>query len=193
MTSLLKPAVLVAVVLPGAWTALELGRGTLGVNPVEKLINRTGFTALSLLLITLLPTALKIATGVKWPLKVRRMLGLSVFAYATVHLGLYAVLDRDLDPAEMLDDVLKRKFMAVGFAAWLVMLPLAITSTPGWVRRLGGRRWQALHRLVYAAALLAVVHHTWKVKADLTWPVTMGALLAVLLGVRVVDRVRRAR
>jgi sulfoxide reductase heme-binding subunit YedZ len=161
--------------------------GSLGANPIEALINRAGFWALAFLLASLLPTTLRILTGHKGLLKVRRLLGLSAFVYACLHLVLYAVVDQALDVGDIWKDVVKRTFITVGLAALLLLVPLAVTSTKGWVQRLGGRAWQRLHRVSYVASVLAVVHFAWKVKADLLEPAVFGTALALMLVTRVVS------
>jgi methionine sulfoxide reductase heme-binding subunit len=120
----------------------------------------------------------------------RRMLGLFAFFYGTLHLVTYVWFDQFFDVASITKDVLKRPFITVGFAAFLLMVPLALTSTTGWIRRLGGKRWQALHRLVYATAALGVVHYWWLVKADISRPLTYGVILATLLAARLALRMK---
>lgn len=134
-----------------------------------------------------MPTPARALLGLSWPIRVRRLLGLFAFAYATLHLLFYVAVDQGLDVALLAEDVAKRKFMAVGFAAWLLLLPLAVTSTDAWVRRLGFARWKRLHRLVYVAALLGVVHFVWRVKADHSRPLAFAAAIGLLLAARVVS------
>jgi sulfoxide reductase heme-binding subunit YedZ len=168
--------------------AVRIGRlavlDRLGPNPIESALNRLGFWTLVLLLVTLAPTPIQHLTGWKWPLRLRRMLGIETFLYACLHFALYAVLDQGLDLGEIGADILKRKFITVGLLALLLLVPLAVTSTDGWVRRLGFKRWKRLHRLVYAAAALGVIHFAWRVKSDLREPAVFGIALAVLLGIR---------
>jgi len=143
-----------------------------------------GSGALMLLLTTLAVTPVRRLTGYNKIIKTRRTLGLFAFAYATVHFGVYAILDQGLEWSYIIEDVVDRPYITAGFAAFVLMIPLAITSTRGWIRRLG-KRWVTLHRLVYLSAGLGVLHFYWRVKADTLWPVVAAAVLALLLGVRV--------
>ena len=147
--------------------------------------------ALRLLLLTLAVTPLRQLTGEPRLLRFRRLLGLWVFAYASLHFAAYLVLDLRGWWAQVWDEIVQRPYITVGFAAWLLLLPLAVTSTRGWMRRLG-RNWGRLHRLVYAVAVLAVLHFWWVVKSDIREPLLYAAILAVLLGWRLVRRKRRA-
>jgi sulfoxide reductase heme-binding subunit YedZ len=189
----LKPAVFVAALVPLLWLVSRGVRGTLGPDPVAEVLNRLGLYAISLLFCTLACTPLQIVLGWKWPLRVRRMLGLFAFFYATLHFSTYLFVDQGLDITSIGKDIAKRRFVTVGFAGWCLLLPLAITSTQGWVRRLGFRRWKALHRLVYAAGALACIHFIWRFKTALLQPVTFTAVLAVLLGIRLAANVRVRR
>jgi methionine sulfoxide reductase heme-binding subunit len=157
----------------------------LGANPIEVITHSTGKWTLGFLLITLSITPLRRLTGRPWLIKFRRMLGLFAFFYASLHLTTYVWLDKFFDVHEMMKDIEKRKFITIGFAAFCALMPLAVTSTSGWIRRLGGKRWQALHRLVYLSALAGVIHFAWAVKKDLTQPIEFGTVLAVLLAYRV--------
>ncbi|WP_159874744.1 sulfite oxidase heme-binding subunit YedZ [Aquitalea denitrificans] len=186
----LKIAVFVLCLLPlarAAWTVLSGA----AVNPVEFITRSTGTWTLSFLLITLTISPLRQISGWGWPLRLRRMLGLYAFFYGSLHLSTYVWLDQFFDWPGMLHDIVKRPFITVGFAAMLLMTPLAITSTQGWMRRLK-RRWGQLHRLVYPIALLGVLHYWWLVKKDLTQPMLYASVLAVLLGWRVYRRLRRS-
>ena len=187
----LKPAVFVLGLAPAALLARGAVSGTLGANPLEAVTHGTGDWALRFLLITLAVTPLRALTG--WnPLALfRRMLGLFAFFYATLHLLTYLWFDRMFSVSAMLSDVPRRPFIAVGLAAFGSLVPLAATSTAGMIRRLGGRRWRALHRLAYAAAVLGVVHYWWLVKADTTSPRRYAVLLAGLLAARVIVALRR--
>jgi sulfoxide reductase heme-binding subunit YedZ len=189
----LKPAVFLAALGPLSWLVCRGLRGTLGPDPVAEVLNRLGLYAVSLLFCTLACTPLQIVLGWNWPLRVRRMLGLFAFFYATLHFSTYLFVDQGLDLTSIGKDIAKRRFVTVGFAAWCLLLPLAITSTQGWVRRLGFRRWKALHRLVYVAGALACIHFIWRFKTALLQPVSFTVVLAVLLGIRVAasGRVRR--
>jgi sulfoxide reductase heme-binding subunit YedZ len=147
-----------------------------------------------MLLASLVPTPVRILTGWGGAIRWRRMVGLFAFAYAALHFLTYALLDQTLDLPAIVEDIVKRPFIAVGFGAFVLLVPLALTSNNRAVRRLGFVRWQRWHRLVYVSAVLGVVHFIWRVKADLREPLLFAAVLAVLLGIRVVDRVaRRAR
>jgi sulfoxide reductase heme-binding subunit YedZ len=188
----LKPAVFAACVLPFAKLLVDLFGGRLGANPVEAGMNRLGFWTLTFLALALAPTPLHDLLGWKWPQRLRRMLGLFAFAYATAHLAWYAGVDKFFDLRDIAADVTRRRFQAVGFTAWLLLAPLAATSTDRMVRRLGFRRWKQLHRLVYVAAILGVVHFVWRVKADLRRPAWFVAAIGALLLARAVPWLWRA-
>lgn len=179
----LKPVVFMLLLLPAALLLAGLLRGTLGADPVAALLWQTGLWALRLLLASLAVTPLQRLTGWRWPIRWRRQLGLFAFFYACLHLAVYAVFDRSLDLAAVWEDIVERPFITVGALAFLLLVPLAATSTRGAVRRLGPR-WQQLHRLVYLAAGLAVLHYLWLVKADLRPPLIYAGILAVLLLLR---------
>ena len=173
-----------ACALPLALLAWSVFRGTIGPDPIAQLTHATGEWALRFLLLCLAMTPLRRLTNATWPLQFRRMLGLWAFAYASTHLAVYVVLDLGAYWAQVFDDIAKRPFITVGFAAWLLLIPLAITSTKGWMKRMG-RRWGQLHRLIYAVAILAVLHWLWLVKVVGTEPLVYVGIVAVLLGVRV--------
>jgi sulfoxide reductase heme-binding subunit YedZ len=156
----------------------------LGANPVDVITRSTGKWTLTFLLITLSVTPLRKLTASPWLVRFRRMLGLFAFFYGTLHLTTYLWLDKFFDVPAMLHDIAKRRFITAGMTAWTLMLPLALTSTAGWIRRLGGKRWQKLHRLIYVSAAAGVVHFVWLVKADLRRPLTFGIILVVLLAYR---------
>lgn len=166
---------------------------SLGANPAEFITRSAGDWTLRFLLITLAMTPLRVLTGWAWLLRFRRMLGLYAFFYGVVHLSSYVAFDHVFAVAEIARDILKRPFIAVGFTALALMIPLALTSTNAMVRRLGARRWIALHRLVYVIGPLGVLHFWWMVKRDVTEPAVYGLLLAVLLGFRIVVRMRSGR
>jgi methionine sulfoxide reductase heme-binding subunit len=187
----LKPTALLAVSLPALWLAFRLLTDRLGANPIAETLNALGWWTLFLLMASLACTPLKILLGWTWPLRIRRLLGVSTFVYASLHFVFYLVVDQGLDWGEIGEDLFKRKFITVGFAAWLLMVPLAITSTNGMVKRLGFARWKLLHRLAYVCAGLGVVHFVWRVKADLTEPLIYAGALVLLLAVRAVDHLRR--
>ena len=158
----------------------------LGANPIDVITRTTGKWTLTFLLITLSVTPVRKLSGLTWLIRFRRMLGLFAFFYGSLHLMTYVWLDKFFDVHEMLHDIAKRRFITAGMTAWFLMLPLAITSTTGWIRRMGGKRWQKLHRLIYFSAAAGVVHFIWLVKADLRRPFTYGAILAALLAYRVI-------
>jgi sulfoxide reductase heme-binding subunit YedZ len=158
----------------------------LGANPIDVITRSTGTWTLTFLLITLGVTPVRRITGMSWLVRFRRMLGLFAFFYGTLHLMTYVWLDKFFDVHEMLHDIAKRRFITAGMTAWSLMLPLALTSTAGWIRRLGGKRWRMLHRLSYLSAAAGVVHFIWLVKADLRRPLTYGAVLAALLAFRLI-------
>ena len=190
--ALSKPALFVAAAAPLLKLVLDAARDHLSANPIAEVMNRLGFWTLMLLLASLLPTPLKAWFGWTWAMRSRRMLGLFSFFYACLHFVTYLALDQTFDFAEILLDVVKRKFITVGFAAFLLLVPLAVTSTDRWVKRLGFARWKALHRLAYVAAVLGVVHFVWRVKADLLQPAIFATVLSVLLLTRLIAA-RRAR
>jgi methionine sulfoxide reductase heme-binding subunit len=160
--------------------------GGLGANPIEFITRSTGTWTLTFLLITLSVTPLRRITGQLWLIRVRRMLGLYAFFYACLHFTTYIWLDQFFDLPAMFRDIAKRPFITLGFACFLLLIPLAATSTNGMVRRLGGKNWQRLHRLVYVIAVGGVVHYWWLVKKDITQPAIDGAVLAALLAHRLV-------
>ena len=162
----------------------------LGANPAEFITRKTGNWTLRFLLLTLAVTPLRTLTGWNWLLKFRRMLGLYAFFYGIVHVSSFVSFDHVFEVAEILRDIVKRPFITVGFTALVLMIPLAATSTNAMVRRLGARRWLALHRLVYLIAPLGVLHFWWMVKRDITQPAIFAAILAVLLGWRIAARLR---
>jgi sulfoxide reductase heme-binding subunit YedZ len=189
----LKVGVGVAAFVPAALTAFRFVTGGLGANPIAEALNRLGLWTLILLLTTLSCTPLKIVFGWNWPLALRRLLGLCTFAYACLHFAVYLGVDQFFALGEILKDIGKRKFITVGFLAFLILCPLAATSTNKMVKRLGFARWKRLHRLVYVAAVLGVVHFIWRVKADTREPFIYGAVLLVLLGLRLVPALRARR
>jgi sulfoxide reductase heme-binding subunit YedZ len=188
-----KWAIGVLALVPAARIASLAFAGDLGPNPIAEAMNRLGFWTLTLLLATLAPTPIQIVTGWKWPLRLRRMLGLETFLYVCLHFAVYLGVDQFFDWSAIGKDIVKRKFITVGFAAFLLLIPLAITSTDGMVRRLGFVRWKRLHRLIYLAAVLGVVHFVWRVKSDLRQPLIFAAVLASLLAIRATSVARVAR
>lgn len=179
----LQRAAVAAGLLPLLWLIAGALRGALGANPVETITHTTGAWALRLLVLTLAITPLRRLTGWQALAPFRRTAGLLAFGYAALHFATWVVLDLGFDLAAVAEDVAERPYITVGFATFLVLVPLAATSTRPAMRRLG-RAWNRLHRLVYLAALGAVVHFLWLVKADLREPAIYGAIVAVLLGAR---------
>ena len=192
--SWLNPALWTGGAAPAAAVALRAVRGELGANPIAEALNRLGMTSLVLLVATLACTPLQLGFGWTWPARIRRTLGLLAFSYVTLHFLVYLGLDLQFAIGQVLEDVAKRPFITVGFAAWLLLIPLALTSTNAMVKRLGFKRWKQLHRLAYLCAALGVVHFYWRVKKDHSEPLIYGAVLAFLLLMRVVNSARsRAR
>ncbi|MCB1957439.1 MAG: sulfoxide reductase heme-binding subunit YedZ [Rhodocyclaceae bacterium] len=182
--SFMKAALFALCLVPLALLVLDWDRDALGANPIEAVAHATGAWTLRFLLITLAITPLRRLTGLHWLLRLRRMLGLFAFAYGVAHLLAYVWLDQYFDWTAIAMDILKRPYITVGFVALVLMTPLALTSNNRMIRQLGGRRWQALHRSVYAIALLGVVHFWWLVKADVLDPLIYAVILAGLLGIR---------
>lgn len=180
---ILKRIIFVAALIPAARLVVGAFTGDLTANPVEYITHQTGWWALTFLTISLSITPLRRCTGRNEVIRLRRMLGLYAFFYATLHLSTWILLDNFLDTVMMVEDIFERPFVTVGMATYLILLALAVTSTAGWVRRLG-RRWQRLHRLVYVASLGAVVHFWWLVKADTREPQRWAVAVIVLLGFR---------
>ncbi len=181
-----KPVVFLACLAPLAqlvWRAFHAG---LGANPIEFITHATGDWTLRFLLITLAISPLRRLTRQYWLIGWRRMLGLYAFFYGTLHLMTFVWLDKFFDVHEMLADIAKRRFITAGMTGFALMIPLALTSTRWAIRKLGGKRWQTLHRLIYLSATAGVIHYIWLVKADLRKPLEYASILAVLLGYRVV-------
>jgi methionine sulfoxide reductase heme-binding subunit len=190
---LIKPTkflVFVAALGPLAWLAWGAWSDGLGANPIEVVTRETGTWTLRFLVLSLAITPLRRITGWNGAIRFRRMLGLFAFFYGSLHLLTYLWLDQFFDGAAILKDVAKRPFITAGATAFLVMVPLALTSTAGMIRRLGGRAWRRLHRLVYLAATAGVIHYWWLVKADIRRPRAYALLLAILLGYRAVVALR---
>ena len=182
--TVIKAIVFFLCLLPAVNLALGWQADALGANPIETITRASGEWTLRFLLITLAVTPLRRLTGLHWLLRLRRMLGLYAFAYATAHFAIYLWLDQFFDWGAIARDILERPFITVGFAAFVLLIPLAATSNSFAIRRLGGRQWQSLHRSVYAIAIIAVVHFWWLVKADVLEPAIYALILAALLGVR---------
>jgi sulfoxide reductase heme-binding subunit YedZ len=181
---LAKPTVFVACLVPLALLAWRGVAGGLGANPIETITHATGDWTLRFLLITLAITPLRRVSGWNRVIGFRRMLGLFAFFYGTLHLLTYLWLDKFFAWADILHDIPKRPFITIGFSAFVLLVPLALTSTGRAIRRLGGRRWRALHRLIYVAAPFGVIHYWWLVKADHTLPVTYACILGLLFVIR---------
>jgi sulfoxide reductase heme-binding subunit YedZ len=191
----LKPVAFLLALAPFALLAGRLylvytGRrpDLLGAEPVERLEHATGQWALRFVAFTLAVTPLRRLTGWGWPATYRRMLGLFAFFYATAHLAVFAGLDLELDLAEVAAEIVKRPYITLGMLSWLMLVPLAVTSTRGWIRRIGGRGWARLHRLTYAVAVGGTVHFWWSVKKDVTEPLLYALVFAALLGYRLLAR-----
>jgi methionine sulfoxide reductase heme-binding subunit len=186
MIRFLKVAVFLACLVPLAFLGWDAYTQNLGANPIEKITHATGDWTIRFLLITLSITPARKLLKVPSLIRFRRMLGLFAFLYACLHFMTYVWLDKFFDVHAMLHDIAKRKFITVGLTAFVLLIPLAITSTAGWIRRLGGKRWQKLHQLIYVSAICGVIHYLWLVKADVRKPLEYGAILAVLLGYRII-------
>ena len=189
--TLIKSVIFVACLIPLARLVWFAFQGNLSANPIEFITRSLGTWTLVFLLITLSITPLRKLLNQPWLIKLRRMLGLFAFFYASLHFVTYIWLDQFFDLQAIYKDVIKRPFITVGFASFILLIPLAVTSTNNMVRRLGGKRWQKLHRLVYLIAIGGVVHYWWLVKKDITQPVIYAAVLAVLLGYRVFVYMRK--
>ncbi|MBE0657490.1 MAG: sulfoxide reductase heme-binding subunit YedZ [Bryobacteraceae bacterium] len=179
-----KAAVFAALAGPAAWMAWQGYRDELGANPIEAITKGTGIWTLRVLLISLAITPARKMLGLPELIRFRRMAGLFAFFYGTLHLFTYLWLDKFFEWPEIWEDVVKRRFITAGMMAFALMVPLAATSTAGWIRRLGGRRWQALHRLVYISAAAGVVHYLWLVKAGVMRPGSYAAGLGALMAWR---------
>lgn len=179
-----KPVLFLICLIPLALLIQKALTGGLGANPVEFLQHSTGDWTLRFLIFTLAVTPLRKLLNVPDLIRFRRMLGLFAFFYVCLHFLTYIGPDQSFNFAGMLKDVVKRPFITVGFLAFLLLIPLAITSTAGWIRRLGGRRWQMLHRAIYISAILGVIHYYWLVKSDVRKPLFYGALVVILLAYR---------
>jgi methionine sulfoxide reductase heme-binding subunit len=188
-----KVPVFVLCLIPAlllAWRALN---GDLSANPIEFITHWTGDWTIRFLCITLAITPLRKLLRLPELIRFRRMLGLFGFFYASLHFLTWFVLDKFFEWNEILRDVVKRPFITAGFTAFVLLIPLAVTSTTGWIRRLGGKRWQMLHRLIYVSACAGVVHYYWLVKSDIRLPLLYGAIVTVLLAYRLVANLMRGR
>jgi len=182
---LTKIAIFLAALIPLERLLWKAFHNALGANPIEVITHSTGDWTLILILTTLSVTPLRKLTRQYWLIGVRRMIGLFAFFYGCLHFTTYIWLDKFFNIHEMVKDIAKRPFITVGFSAFVLLIPLALTSTAWSIRRLGGKNWQRLHRLIYVTGILAVVHYTWLVKADLRKPIEYGVVLSILLAYRV--------
>ncbi|UCD70168.1 MAG: sulfoxide reductase heme-binding subunit YedZ [Betaproteobacteria bacterium] len=186
-----KAALFIVCLMPLGLLVWRGFTGGLTANPIEFITHTTGWWALSFLMITLAVTPIRRLLEMPWLLRLRRMLGLYAFFYASLHFLMWLVVDQFFDWEAIVKDIAKRPYISVGFAAFLLLLPLAATSTNAMVRRLGATRWQLLHRLVYLTATLGVVHFWWLVKKDIREPAVFAMILIMLLGARLVTRWRK--
>jgi sulfoxide reductase heme-binding subunit YedZ len=175
---------------PLAWLVAAGIRGDLTADPVKFITHYTGRTVLIILFVTLSVTPIRRLTGWNPLIRVRRLIGLFAFFYAVIHLLIYFVFDRGLVFTELGEDIAKRPYITIGFTAWLMLLSLAVTSPLAMVRKLGGKRWEMLHRLIYVAAVLGVIHFTWAQKKDISLPALYGAILALLFAMRIAAKRR---
>ncbi|MCX7067936.1 MAG: sulfoxide reductase heme-binding subunit YedZ [Methylococcales bacterium] len=182
----LKISVFILALIPLARLIIAAYYDSLGANPIEKITHRTGYWTLAFLLITLSITPLRRLTGWSWLARFRRMIGLFSFFYASLHFLTYLVLDQFFDWANISKDIIKRPYITVGFAAFVLLIPLAITSTNRMTKWLGGKRWRLLHRLIYPIAIGGVLHFWWLVKKDITEPLNFTLLLSILFTIRLV-------
>jgi sulfoxide reductase heme-binding subunit YedZ len=184
VTRVVKPLLYVTAVLPCAWIVFALATGRVDGDQVKFIQHTTGLTVLVSLFVTLSVTPLRRFTGWNEVIRIRRLIGLTAFWYALLHFLTYVVFDQSLSVADITEDVAKHPWVLVGFASFLMLVPLAATSTGGWIRRLGGKRWRRLHSLVYPVAAGGVLHFLWLVKKDVRTPVYFAAVLALLLALR---------
>ena len=175
--------------IPLAFLLFDWYRGGLGANPIEFFLRTTGVLALIFVLLSLLITPLRKLFGWNALIKYRRMIGLYAFFYALIHLITYSIFDKSLDLVAIAGDVWQRPFIAVGMLGFAMLVPLAVTSTNGWVKRLGGRKWAVLHKLNYVIAILGVIHFWMIVKSDIFYPALFGLIVAVLLGYRLIVKI----
>jgi methionine sulfoxide reductase heme-binding subunit len=194
-----KPIVWIACLAPLALLFYDGFTDNLTANPIEKVTNTTGIWTLRFIVATLAITPLRWLTGINQLINYRRLIGLFAFFYGTIHFTIYVVTTffiegfSNFDASGLGADLVKRPYITAGFVAFVLMIPLAITSTTGWIRRMGGKNWNLLHKLIYVTALAAVLHYFWKVKLDATYPVYYGIGVAVLLGFRVWRNFARKR
>ena len=187
---LLKGAVWSVALLPLLLLLYRAATDELGPNPISYATNLLGDTTLRLLLASLTATPLRLLFGISWPVSVRRLLGLFAFFYACLHFTVWVAIDHFFDWTQMIGDIVKRPYITVGMAALTLLVPLAVTSTAGMIKRLGAKRWRRLHRLVYVIGVLAVLHYLWLAKKGVTDPFYYAGALALLLGIRLWDWAR---
>ena len=181
----LKPGLFVGALAPLLVMVVEAVQGTMGANPIAEVENVLGLAALVLLVASLACTPARRLFGWTWTARIRRLLGLFAFFYVSLHFLVYLLVDQSLDGGRIVEDIVKRPFITVGFAALVLLLPLALTSTTASIRRLGFRRWTLLHQLAYVAGVLAVIHFIWRVKIDVSQPLVYAGVLTLLLAIRV--------
>lgn len=187
----LKPGIFVGGLVPLAYTLVRATQGELSANPIAQIENELGLTALIFLVTSLACTPARRLFGWTWPPRIRRELGLFAFFYASLHFLTYLFLDQFLDWEAIVADIVERPFITAGFAALVLLVPLALTSTTDSIRRLGYQRWVRLHQLVYVAGALAVLHFIWRVKIDVHQPLTYAAIVGVLLAIRLAFWLRK--
>ena len=185
-TTRLKVLLWVAALAPLAWLIRQGFQGDLTADPVKYITHFTGRTALVILFVTLSITPLRQLTGWNGIIRFRRLIGLFSFFYAVIHLLIYLAFDRGFVFAELGEDIAKRPYITIGFTAWLLLLTLAVTSPLAVLRKLGGKRWRAVHRLVYIVPVLGVIHFAWAQKKDISLPIQFGLVLVVIFGVRLI-------
>lgn len=186
----IKTGIFLVAMLPVAKLGIGACTDGLGANPIEKITRVTGYWTLTLLLITLTATPLRLMWKWHWPTRIRRMLGLFAFFYGSLHVLTYLILDQFFDWTAIAADIVERPYITVGFPSFILMIPLALTSSDRMIKRLGGKRWRWLHRLIYPIAIGGVAHYAWLVKKDLTNPLIFGTLLAILFGIQLLYRFR---
>ncbi len=192
MQKIAKPLAFVLCLVPLSWLVTRALTGRLGINPVEDIELTTGIWSLRFLVFTLMVTPIRRLTGWNRIVQYRRMLGLFAFFYISLHFLTYIALDQFFAVGFIVKDVIKRPFITMGFTAFVLLVPLAVTSTKGWIRRLG-RRWQLLHRLIYISAVCAAIHYLWKVKVMIGSPVYYAVVIGLLLAFRIAWQVRSAK
>lgn len=190
MVLILKVVVWLGALAPAAWLLAGFFLEWLGANPIERLTHVTGMSALVILLVTLAVSPIRKLTGWNHLIQLRRPIGLFAFFYALLHFSVWMVLDLGFDVSWVIEDIKERPYITVGFTAFVLLIPLTVTSTKGWIRRLG-KKWARLHKLAYLTAALGVIHFYWLVKADVRLPLLLGSIYLVLMLFRVVPWVRR--